>query len=96
VRVRLSSQARQDLILIREYIASDNPRAAARIIRSIRQTLEEIIARYPLVGISRDDLSPGLRCFPVGNYLIFYEVAECVDVVRVLHSARDIPSRFFD
>jgi toxin ParE1/3/4 len=32
-----------------------------------------------------------LRSFPVGNYVIFYrEVSEGIEIIRVLHGARDI------
>jgi len=46
-----------------------------------------LIARHPHVGRHRDDLRPGLRSFPVGQYLIFYRVVD-VDVV-ILHVAHD-------
>ena len=36
-----------------------------------------------------------LRSFPVSRYILFYElVTDGIALVRVLHSARDIPSQF--
>ena len=33
--------------------------------------------------------------FPVGNYILFYrEVPDGIDLVRVIHGARDIPDIF--
>lgn len=49
------------------------------------------------MGRKRDELVPNLRSFPVGNYLIFYRpINQGIEVLRVLHGARDIPSIFED
>ena len=38
---------------------------------------------------------PDVRSFPFGRYVIFYEpIEDGIDVVRVLHSARDIDAVF--
>ena len=40
---------------------------------------------------------PGIRFFPVGNYLIFYrESAEGIQVIHVIHGARDYGSADFE
>jgi len=50
-----------------------------------------LLAPQPLMGRSRDELSPGVRSLPFGRYVIFYlPLADGIDVVRVLHSARSI------
>jgi toxin ParE1/3/4 len=42
-----------------------------------------------------DDLSPGLRRFAVGNYLLFYrQVGQQLELIRVLHGARAIDRLF--
>ncbi|HEV3415347.1 MAG TPA: type II toxin-antitoxin system RelE/ParE family toxin [Pirellulales bacterium] len=94
MRSRLSADAKADLADIRRFITRDNPQAAAKVIHSIRKALRKVISRFPLVGTSRDDLSPGLRCFPVGNYVIYYRAGTNVDVVRVVHGARDARAFF--
>lgn len=49
----------------------------------------------PLIGISREELHPSLRSFPVGKYLIFYRlVPEGIEVIRVLHGMMDIDACF--
>jgi len=56
------------------------------------------ISRYPASGSSRYavELSlPGLRAWPLSQvpHIVFYrETADCIDVWRVLHGARDIPA----
>ena len=47
---------------------------------------------YPEAGRRRDhDLRPGVRTFPVGEYLIAYRVeAKNVRILRVVRGSRDI------
>lgn len=55
----------------------------------------EMLAETPQGGPHREDLAPGLRFYPVGNYLVFYVIGEDgITVVRVLHRARDYPHEF--
>jgi len=47
------------------------------------------------MGRARDELVPGVRCFPVGRYVVFYvPLDDGIDIVRVLHGARDIDAVF--
>lgn len=47
------------------------------------------------MGRARDELLHGLRSFPFGRYVILYEPIDGgIDVVRVLHSARDVDAQF--
>ena len=49
--------------------------------------------RFPGMGPSRDELRPGLRCFVVSPYVVFYRpVEDTIEVLRILHGARDIGS----
>ncbi|MGH7989069.1 MAG: type II toxin-antitoxin system RelE/ParE family toxin [Limisphaerales bacterium] len=49
----------------------------------------------PLLGREREELLPRLRSFPVSRYVIFYRPMENgIEVVRVLHGARDFPPLF--
>jgi toxin ParE1/3/4 len=52
-----------------------------------------LLAIQPRAGRLRPELAPELRSFPVGRYVVFYRPQDDgIDVVRVLHSARDIES----
>jgi toxin ParE1/3/4 len=89
-RVVLTDAARQDQLEIWLYIAADNPDAADRLLDEIDRTLR-LLAGAPGLGRARDDIVPGLHCFPVGNYLILYEVIpEGINVVRLVHGARQL------
>ncbi len=49
--------------------------------------------RFPGMGQRRDELRPGLRCFVVSPFVVFYRpIEDTIDVLRVLHGARDIGS----
>lgn len=88
-RPRFTTDAFRDLSEIVRYIGSRNPDAAVRLTDRLETECWRL-ARDPGVGQPRPDLAPSLRFFPVGNYLIFYrESAEGIQVVRVLHGARD-------
>ena len=48
------------------------------------------LAKFPLLGASREGLIPGLRMFPVRNYVIYYRVESGgVRIERVRHGPRD-------
>jgi toxin ParE1/3/4 len=48
-------------------------------------------ATQPKMGQARPELAADLRSFPFGRYVISYmPLSDGIDVVRVLHSARDI------
>jgi toxin ParE1/3/4 len=88
-------RAEIDLLEIWRYIAQDSPANADRMLDRIRDALNRLAA-IPFMGQARFDLAPGLRMFPVGNYLIFFRpIEDGIQVIRVLHGKRNISGRFF-
>lgn len=48
------------------------------------------------MGRLRGELATGLRSFPVGRYVIFYRaLSNGIEIVRVLHGARDLSADGF-
>jgi toxin ParE1/3/4 len=93
-RVFRTSQAECDLIDILAYVGERNPAAAGRLATAIDEKCH-ILAQFPLMGRERSELAPGLRSFPVNNYIIFYQpIDDGIQVIRVLHGARDFPALF--
>lgn len=92
-KVLFSGQSKADIREIAHVIRHDNPLAASRWVLSIEEKCARL-AQFPRIGRRRDGLAAGLLSFPAGNYLIFYRIAEHdrVEVVRVLHAARDVDS----
>ena len=93
-KVRVSDQAKTDLVEIWEYIARDSSEAADRMLHRIVQTYLAL-ADNPRSGRSRDELRSGLRSIPVGNYLIFYRLTDTgIGVARIVHGARNLEALF--
>jgi toxin ParE1/3/4 len=50
-------------------------------------------AKFPLSGTSREDIGPGLRCFPVDSLVVIYRPWEHgIVVIPVTHGHRDLRS----
>ena len=93
-RVVVSPAARADLADIWRYIADDNPAKADAYLDLIESTCQ-VLADHPFMGRSRPELAAGVHSFPVARYVVFYRLAsDGVEVVRVLHGARDIGATF--
>ena len=79
------------------YLSENAPEAAQGFIDALEQVYKHI-GRHPETGSSRyaGELNlPGLRFWPLKKYpyLVFYlERKDHIDVWRVLHSKRHIPS----
>lgn len=85
-----------------EAVAHYRHEAGDHVAPSFVDTLEDAcrhISRNPASSSSRYavELSlPNLRSWPLGSFprVVFYvETKKCIDVWRVLHGARDIPTR---
>ena len=93
-QLRISPRASSDLIEIWGYIADDSVANADAFIDKLYQAIQ-VLARQPGSGRHREELAPGIQSFPFGHYIIFYRVvAGAVEIVRVLHGARDIENIF--
>lgn len=85
----LSPDADADLDDIHDFIARDDPEQAVRFLLKVLELLS-LLAENPGMGTKRPDIHKEMRLFPHGNYGIYYLPDEGgVEVIRVLHSARD-------
>jgi toxin ParE1/3/4 len=86
--------ALNDLQALREFIAEDNPQAAARVQAAIRAAVDRLTA-HPNLG--RTGRVEGTRelIIPRTPYIVAYRVAEDhVRILAVIHAARQWPRRF--
>ena len=91
-RLRFRPLAEADLDSIYDYIARDNPERAWSFVVELHEKCA-LLADRAGAGVRRDELSKGLRSFPVGRYVIFYRPeSDGIEVVRVLHGSRDVSS----
>jgi toxin ParE1/3/4 len=93
-RVTRRPLAEADVLEIWDYIADDGIAAADRWVDRLDKQFQ-VLAMQPMMGRARDELAPGVRSFPFGRYVVFYLPLDGgIDVVRVLHGARDIDAAF--
>ena len=79
----------EDLGAIFDFIAADRPDAAAKTVERLLDGCDTL-AKFPELGLPREELVRGLRAFVVGAYVIYYKQApHGIRVERVLHAARD-------
>jgi toxin ParE1/3/4 len=94
VRVRWLKAALKNLDEEAEYIARDDPRAAARIVERIATTVERL-ATHPASG--RPGRVPGTRELVVAGtpYIVPYRViGDTIEILRIFHAARKWPAKF--
>jgi len=89
-RYLLSPEAKADIVEIRSYLVSEG---GMRLVRYILHEMVEafrLLAANPGAGHRREDLtSLPVKFWPVFSYLVVYQVAEPLAIVRVLHGGRD-------
>jgi len=92
--VSRTPRANLDLLEIWDYISEASEERADRVLDGINERCR-MLAGFPEAGRARNDLIVGLRSFSVGNYVIFYQpIEDGIEVLRVLHSSRDVPGVF--
>lgn len=92
MQVRWLRAALANLDAEAEYIANENPTAAARMVDTIASAVEGL-AKYPAMG--RAGRVPGTRelVVPGTPYIVPYRVRHgYVEILRVFHAARKWPS----
>lgn len=94
--VLISAGAVEDLKDIWEYVSQHNESSASKLIKEIKNKFI-LLRDNPLVGREQNEYLVGLRSFVVKSYFIFYlPLDNGIDVLRVLHSSRDIENIFED
>lgn len=95
--IRKREIAKTDLLEHALYIAREQPRAARKFLRRAEEATEKL-AEFPgmgaVYGLTGVDLAD-IRFWPISgfrNHLVFYRKLESggIEVLRVLHGARDI------
>ncbi|WP_235911528.1 type II toxin-antitoxin system RelE/ParE family toxin [Mesorhizobium xinjiangense] len=83
--------AEYDLSQIHDYIAGNSaPRIAAAFIDRIESACAAL-AEFPMRGVARDDLAPGIRTTNVeGRTLIAYRIeGHTLRIIRIFYAGRD-------
>ena len=87
----LTPRAEHDVSDIWDYIADDSIEAADRVVGALETTMHKL-AKAPGIGHMREELADRRhRFFLVYSYLIVYRYeTKPLQVIRVLHAARDV------
>jgi toxin ParE1/3/4 len=94
LKYRLSAKAQEDLEENWLFIAQDDPDAADNFLDAIEARLI-MLATHPDLGTKCEELSPELKRFPIGSFVIFFRKKKThIEIVRILHGARDIEALF--
>ncbi len=94
MRVVWTPEAQQDRADVWDYIAADNPRAAARM-DEIFSDAADRLTQHPMLG--KPGIVPGTRELIVAKtrYIVPYRVrGETVEILRVFHTSRRLPDRW--
>ena len=99
-RLIIAPEAELDLDGLAAFIAEDSLETAVRLYEAAESVFQHLLS-MPEIGATRDlglNRLDGLRMWPIPdfpNHLIFYRPTDAgVEIVRVLHAARDIPGIF--
>lgn len=91
----LTESAAQDIEEIADYLAAQSSfDSSEKFVRRLNAQLAKI-AQFPRIGRSRDEISKGIRSFPMDSYLILYIPSGAnVDVLRVVSKYRNLRRLF--
>jgi toxin ParE1/3/4 len=92
--VFLSVEAEVDVLEITSFVSSGDEALVRKFVTRLTEVLD-LLAEHPEMGRKRDDLRPGLRSVNFNPYIVIYQIQSTdVEVVRILHGARDIAALF--
>ena len=93
-KIEYAKDVLSDLEEVWFHISEDSEHYANKVILEINKKFEYLL-KFPQTGKMRNELFLGLRSFPSGKYLIFYQETDFgIEIVRVIHGARDIEQAF--
>ncbi len=95
-RFRITEAAAHDLESVLDYYWQYSPEYSKKLRLELRSRFR-LIANYPKLGSSADDLAPGIRKISVSDIAIYFRDEQGMTVIHhVLHGARDIDASFFE
>jgi toxin ParE1/3/4 len=96
MKVRFSAKAKSDLLEIGLWIAQDNPARAESFVDEIENACARLADAPRAFPLLPGHETSGIRRRPHGSYLVLYVIGiEAVEIVRILHGARDYEAVLF-
>jgi addiction module RelE/StbE family toxin len=88
--VKWHDEARNDLLEIMAYIAERNEHAALDLFERIERSLEHL-PEHPYLYKPSLRLSGAREIVVHPNYIVFYEVADVIEILAVVHARENFP-----
>lgn len=96
-KYRLSTRARLQLLEIYEFTAANFGKYQAEAYHAGLERTFDLLADFPRIGQSADDLAPQHRRFQFQSHNIFYTEEPAYVLIRAIyHRAQDIRPKLFD
>ena len=87
---KLTEAAKKDLRGISTYTKQTWGKKQENAYRETIRAVLRVIAKNPEIELKREELTEGLRSFPVGHHIAYYvEKRGNIEVARILHPAMD-------
>jgi toxin ParE1/3/4 len=94
-RVGLSEPAQDDLKNIGDYTRAVWGETQRRAYLDAFRNVFKALGLMPKMGLSRDDLAPGVRSILSGHHVILYEEKpEIIEILHIYHTSEDIDHKF--
>lgn len=93
MRIVWTRAALSDLDAIQDYVAAESPLAAYRLARDLFDR-PQILADAPLIGRTGRALGTRELVLPDLPYIVVYRVTASVEILAIVHTARDWPEAF--
>lgn len=94
---RLSERAERDLIEIYDYTEETFGAYQAEAYHAGLERTFDLLANFPRIGRSVDEIAPGIRRFRFQAHTVFYtEEATFILIRTILHQSREIKPDLFD
>lgn len=75
-------------------IAINSPHAADRLVARL-YAAEDLLGEHPQIGEARPEIAKDLRKWTVEPYVMLYRITDdAVEIVRVVHGARNLTALF--
>ena len=94
MKVTWTRPALRDIGGVQDYISQDSPRAAYEVTNSLINRTKALLTENPMAG--RNGRARGTRelVFSDLPYIITYRMTDRIEILAVVHAARDWPSSF--
>lgn len=90
LKFKLTHSAKVDVAEIISYLLNKNPAAALKQ-KLLFEAKFEFLCQFPMSGRLRSEFGQNCQSIVEGNYIIFYiRKLDEINILRVLHSSRDI------